>query len=669
MKTKDKISGHIIRSAAYAVFLSVTFIAASSPSNSPNTSQRSAGTGAYDTTGKTSRQPRAFRFAERVAFQRAIEDVYSRHRIWPKENPDRKPSLDAVISQAQLENKVADYLRDSLVLEDYWQRPITAEQLQAEMDRMARYTKQPEVLQELFAALGNDPAVIAECLARPILAERLIADFSAQDQAQHVESPQTDELRSMSVATTLGKVVYTLPEIADTCTDDTWTATTTANAPLARLSHTAVWTGSEMIIWGGNIGGGRLNTGGRYNPSTDSWTATSTTNAPTARAGHTSVWTGTEMIIWGGDDAAVSGKNTGGRYNPSTNTWTATSTTNAPTARAGHTSIWTGSEMIVWGGYAEGAFSNTGARYDPVTNTWTATSTTNAPTGRAGHTALWSGSEMIVWGGGDSATGYLNSGGRYNPSTNTWTATSSTNAPSARTGHTAVWTGSEMIVWGGDIVENGRPSVTSTGGKYNPTTNSWIATIRYHAPFRRSGHTAVWTGSEMIAWGGGVGGFPPYNTGGRYQPTADSWRATSLTNAPTGYDGNTAVWTGSEMIAWGGLSNSGVVNTGGRYCAQPLPPPITIIQPNGGEVWAGGSVQQIRWNGNLKHSDHLIIQYSRDGGASWFRIAQDVPAFTSGYWWRVDNFATTQGRVKILLQENLSITDQSDANFTVQRGP
>src|SRR5207249_5689062 len=71
-------------------------------------------------------------FAERVAYQRAIEDVYWRHRIWPKERPDAKP-LNAVMTQTQLENKVADYLRESQALEDYWQRPITAEQLQAEM--------------------------------------------------------------------------------------------------------------------------------------------------------------------------------------------------------------------------------------------------------------------------------------------------------------------------------------------------------------------------------------------------------------------------------------------------------------------------------------------------------------------------------------------------------
>ena len=50
--------------------------------------------------------------------------------------------------------------------------------------------------------------------------------------------------------------------------------------------------------------GSYLNTGGRYNPSTDSWTATSTTGAPAARTYHTAVWTGSEMIVWGGADGS-----------------------------------------------------------------------------------------------------------------------------------------------------------------------------------------------------------------------------------------------------------------------------------------------------------------------------------------------------------------------------
>jgi hypothetical protein len=49
-----------------------------------------------------------------------------------------------------------------------------------------------------------------------------------------------------------------------------------------------------MIVWG------PVNTGGRYNPITDNWTATTTTNAPAGRWRHTAVWTGTQMIVRGG---------------------------------------------------------------------------------------------------------------------------------------------------------------------------------------------------------------------------------------------------------------------------------------------------------------------------------------------------------------------------------
>src|SRR5438034_457455 len=129
-------------------------------------------------------------FEQRVVYQRAIEEVYWRHRIWPKERPDSKPSLDAVMPQAQLEEKVADYLSNSQALEDSYHRPITAEQLQAEMNRMAKHTKQPEVLRELFEALGNDPFVVAECLARPTLAERLVKDFYGHERRAHGEPRQ-----------------------------------------------------------------------------------------------------------------------------------------------------------------------------------------------------------------------------------------------------------------------------------------------------------------------------------------------------------------------------------------------------------------------------------------------------------------------------------------------
>ncbi len=152
----------------------------------------------------------------------------------------------------------------------------------------------------------------------------------------------------------------------------------------------------------------------QYDPSTDTWTATSTSGAPSGRSAHTTVWTGSEMIAWGGYDGKAD-VNTGGKYNPTTNTWVATSISNAPSEREFHSAVWTGSEMIVWGGLNNVTFVNTGGRYDTVTDTWTATSNTSAPSIREAHTAVWTGSEMIVWGGELGSGSATDTGRRYVP--------------------------------------------------------------------------------------------------------------------------------------------------------------------------------------------------------------------------------------------------------------
>ena len=148
--------------------------------------------------------------------------------------------------------------------------------------------------------------------------------------------------------------------------------------------------------------------------------------------------------------------------------------------------------MVVWGGTDGPTEFNTGGRYNPITNSWTATSTDNAPTGRSQHAAVWTGIEMVIWGGYDvDSAQYLNTGGKYNPTSDTWVPTSTSNAPPGLAQHTAIWTGSLMIVWGGfDQV-----TVSNAGGRYNPATNSWTAVSTTNAPTARSSHTAIWTGS------------------------------------------------------------------------------------------------------------------------------------------------------------------------------
>jgi len=717
----------------------------------------------------TSHEPdadRALTFEGRVAAQRAIEEVYWRHRIWPPENPGPKPPLDAVMPESAIRAKVEDYLKKSNALEKWWRRPITAEQLQAELDRMARDTRDPRLLRELFDALGGDASLIVETLARQTLAERLIRSWYASDERFHgalkrkaeVALAACDEVACMremggeyhertaksddgeavgsgvaprdavvnldaeqwkshlgrlaaklggspdSIPTNRlsgledtaaafmvtavlsprkGEIVtatafwpkrsfdawweaqgvtlsirvepsarsFTLPAVALTdCVNDTW-APTHQELPDSRVAPTAVWTGTEMIVWGGYVNATGMNTGGRYNPSTDSWTTTSVgPNVPAGRAAHAAVWTGTEMIVWGGDGDGV--LNTGGRYDPTTDSWTVTSIgLNVPSARSFHTAVWTGTEMIVWGGrgIALMSYLNTGGRYNPTTDIWTPTSTgPSAPMARTYHTAVWTGADMIVWGGEYYEGGLfysLDTGGRYRPTTDTWTATSiGANAPSLRQEHAAVWTGTEMIVWGGwgdsDDPDDDSPMLPAVGGRYDPTTDTWTPTTTgASVPASRSDHAAVWTGAEMIVWGG-FDANSLLNSGGRYVPATDSWTPTSMgANVPAPRAGPTAIWTGTDMIVWGG---GGFLDTGGRYDPTtdlwaPTSTGADVPAARAGHtaVWTG--TEMLVWGGS--HYDGSAVILLNTGGRydptadAWTPTSAgaSVPAGRSGH--------------------------------------
>src|SRR5438874_9966878 len=558
---------------------------------------------------------RTLSFAERVAYQRAVEDVYWRHRIWPKERPDAKPSLEAVMSQAQLERKVADYLHKSQALEDYWQRLITAEQLQAEMNRMAKHTRQPDVLRELFEAVGDDPFVIAECLARPALAERLLTNWYAYDQRihgdlkQHAKAellahPSVEQMKQLSgnyseiefirsesgheknrqmvghgvqlnsrdweqavqkLAATFGD----RPVAAGVLPVKVATPTRVKTGVLSALQEDSDCYYSTAMI-DASKERMKLATVAWRKEDVGSWIARVQRQVPTALAAPNGDYI-LPIIITGGciDD-----------------TWTATPA--PPDGREWHTAVWTGTEMIIWGGEIYPVTVNgTGGRYNPSTDTWTSTSMTNAPSSRALHTAVWTGDEMVVW-GGQNDTGHLNTGGRYNPTTDSWTTTSTANAPEPRDSHTAVWTGSEMVVWGG----LGDSGYLSTGGMYDPITDSWMPISTTNAPAERYHHTAVWTGDVMIVWGG-FDGLSDLKTGGRYNPGTNSWAATSTTNAPDRRENHSAVGTGSEMIVWGGVVD---LNTGGRYTpnTDAGTPPTTTHSPDGRDlhtaVWTGSEM-------------------------------------------------------------------------------
>ena len=597
--------------------------------------------------------PPSFSLSERMQCQAAIERVYAVHRS--AGTPPR------AVHDAVIRAKAEDAVLESAALERMWGTAITGPQLQAELDRMAAHSQAPDVLAELWAAVGGDARRAAECLARPLLADRLIQTAYGFDERIHgalgarvrrelaaiataqdlkassgvyrevewhvgardarrpdalaldretfaararelerelggrrsgvvvgrVSALREDETRFYVVAVLAfddrhirlataewgkrpfrdwwsearrGLAAHVEPLAFDLklpplprrrCRSGRWTPTLQLLDP--RYLHTAVWTGSEMIVFGGMSAVGEVyGDGSRYDPATDTWTLLPTAGAPSARFEHVSVWTGQEMIVWGGAP-----DRSGARYNPATDAWTAMSTANAPLGRWEASAVWTGTEMMIWGGDYGGSLLNDGGRYNPATDTWTDMAVAPlAP--RAFHATVWTGTDMIVWGGGnDYIDALYGDGARYRPSTNQWTPVPSLDAPNARSSHTAVWTGTEMIVWGG----LNYPTYDRSGGRYNPATDAWTPTSMVDAPSLRARHVAVWTGTEMIIQGGTSGA----EAGGRYRPATDTWLPTSPVNSAGNGTGVTAVWAGKEMIVWGGFDEDWFHNDGGRY--------------------------------------------------------------------------------------------------------
>jgi len=687
-------------------------------------------------------------FEERVRAQAAVEKVYYSHETGTRR------SFEEAVSQAVLEKKVRTYLQQSVALERIWNTPVTAGMLQKELRRMARQTRMPERLQELYDALGNDPFLIEECLARPALVDRLARNFFSGDQRFHAdERRQAQEIHDQLAGGRLdpradhpGRHEVSLVRVAPEENSGPERAPDAARAgrnnaellelppeefdrwakevgegpgqtgPLAeeremfvvravlergqaelRLANFVVpkrpwedwWDKARMDLdpdevravasGSDSLPPPRASSAGPWSPESvassgasspqavvaaapvdDSWDNGSLYAVPDRRSGHTAVWTGSLMIVWGGFNNGTY-LNTGARYDPATDTWTPTSvaatgaSSGAPAGRDQHVAVWTGTYMVVWGGYSPTSIpilplrnpqpmqtfnpTNTGGRYEPIADTWQPTllvdrnpddpSDVDAPAPRYGHSGVWvpdvpgfGAGALAIWGGygvfrydcaGNPELNYLDNGAVYFPDFDFWAPYAAQRKPtpennnscdsvlpSARWKHSAVWTGDRMVVWGGYGVpvyaietvsctdpNTGQKTDTNycvayytqagttktftfdflnTGSRFNfqvtdPFTNevivpeNWTPTSTTAAPDAREYATSVWTGSKMIVWGGFANG-KSFATGGQYDPAGDTWTPTKTSGAPVSRYFHTAVWTGSKMIVWGGLTST-----------------------------------------------------------------------------------------------------------------
>ncbi|MHB8665884.1 MAG: Kelch repeat-containing protein [Acidimicrobiales bacterium] len=351
-------------------------------------------------------------------------------------------------------------------------------------------------------------------------------------------------------------------------------------APIGpRVEHTAIWTGAEMIVWGGTTEEGRpgeLGDGASYDPVRRRWRLLSPSPLR-PRFGHMAVWDGKEMLVWGGSTQSLSEQDysDGAAYDPSTDRWRTIAPLPHPIIARG-TALWTGSTVMVYGEWhsssptanSSDSYEGFAASYDPSADHWATMA--DPPLGPLIFPALaWTGRELIVFGGyaetGAGAgspsgpPGHIpgSVGAAYDPSAGRWR--SLPEAPFVERFAQVVWTGKLVLAYGGARVVTGVEPQTGelTGGDYDPATDRW--TPWPDAPANSIGlPTALWSGHQMFIYG--IQTFncrthalrPPEALA--FSPSTRTWAALPNSGLSPRSEAS-AVWTGTQMIVWGGYAD------------------------------------------------------------------------------------------------------------------
>jgi N-acetylneuraminic acid mutarotase len=314
-------------------------------------------------------------------------------------------------------------------------------------------------------------------------------------------------------------------------------------APIAVPDLTlSVWTGKEMILFGrvqkhGSTGEilSSANVAAAYDPGANAWRRLP---APFSASGYpgnwNAVWTGEEMLVLGDVNQA---------YDPESNRWR-----RFPFAPAGRAGIarWTGRELVEWGGGCCGDVSSDGAAYDSSKNTWRKIALPPVG-GQQSPVGAWTGKELVILPGRDPEGNSVD-GAAYDPAKDTWRALGS--KPEPALGASAFWDGHRVLVVGGSRAHG----LATNGIAYDPKTNR---SRRIAQSSGRVGAAIVWTGRRLLVWGGKTfpGATVALRHGLSYEPIGNRWAPLSESPLPGRVD-PTAVWTGRELIVWGGSTTS-----------------------------------------------------------------------------------------------------------------
>lgn len=321
-------------------------------------------------------------------------------------------------------------------------------------------------------------------------------------------------------------------------------------APIPGRLASAVWTGREMIVWGGAVPGKGepASDGAAYVPATRTWRLLAP--APAGVVGGAALaWTGRELVVWA--SSSPDGPVGAAAYDPEADSWR--SLPDGPLGwREGYASAWTGKELLVVGGNLGDTLARpVAAALDPAAGTWRLLPALNRIEGlMPGARLVRGGREVFLLGSAcqdlASCTPVFVA---YDPTTDALRAIELDRAPLVPEQQLSMvgWSGAEVvftIVGVPGNVNSGRIAVV----RYDPAADTWSKGA--FAPF--PGTEGV---SQQTAWLGDRLVVPDGSSGLQvYTLATDTWETITPGPSPLNSRAGSAIaWTGEELIAWSGM--------------------------------------------------------------------------------------------------------------------
>jgi hypothetical protein len=153
----------------------------------------------------------------------------------------------------------------------------------------------------------------------------------------------------------------------------------------------------------------------------------------------------------------------------------------------------------------------------------------------------------------------LDDGAAYDPEADRWRPVAKAGAPAGRMDAAAVWTGSEVLIFGGKTSDGAEDACE--GAAYDPVSDHWRSVV---APgcLSRGSLRAAWAPKGLLIVGEPEGDtvYPPRE--GAFLPQrGNRWQNFRV---GFGWPEAAAVWTGRALLLWGGFEGTNVVGTGVR---------------------------------------------------------------------------------------------------------